>query len=239
MTGPLIRTSSLSVSYGDFQALDKVDFECFDGEFVSIVGKSGTGKSSFLNALAGFIAYEGSVVAPSSIGYVFQDYALFPWMRVEENIAFGLAHLAKPQRRERVLEMLERIEMSEFSRRYPPELSGGQIQRVALARALAPDPTVLLMDEPYGALDHHTRDRMQTWLLSVWEDSKKTVLFVTHYIEEAIFLADRVVVLRDRRFVADLKVPFSRPRKQDLRFSERFLDMKYEVLDYMENGDSA
>jgi ABC-type nitrate/sulfonate/bicarbonate transport system ATPase subunit len=90
------------------------------------------------------------------------------------------------------------------------------------------------MDEPYGALDHHTRERMQSWLLSVWEDSTKTVLFVTHYIDEAIFLADRVVVLREGRFIADLKIPFSRPRSQDLRFSERFLDVKHEVLDYME-----
>lgn len=218
--------------------MDKVDFACFDGEFISIVGKSGSGKSSFLNALAGFIPYEGTVGAPPGLGYVFQNYALFPWMTVRENIEYGLSQLPKQQRRKRVLEMLERIEMLELGKRYPSELSGGQIQRVALARALAPDPSVLLMDEPYGALDHHTRDRMQTWLLSLWQQSRKTVLFVTHYIEEAIFLADRIVVLRDKQFVADLKAPFSRPRRQELRFSERFLDMKHEVLDFMENDDS-
>jgi len=230
-----VRVTSLSVRYGDFQALDQVDFHCSHGEFVSIVGKSGTGKSSFLNALAGFIPYEGTVIVPASLGYVFQSYALFPWMTVEQNVAFGLAGMPRPDRRKRVGDLLQRIEMAELSKRYPAELSGGQVQRVALARALAPDPALLLMDEPYGALDHHTRERMQSWLLSVWEDSNKTVLFVTHYIDEAIFLADRVVVLTDKRFVADLRVPFSRPRSQDLRFSERFLDVKHEVLDYMES----
>ncbi len=235
MNRPPIMVDSLIVKYGDVRALDGVHFECAEGEFVSVVGMSGTGKSSFLNALAGLIPYDGTVLVPSSLGYVFQSHALFPWMTVQQNIHFGLCDLPKPERRKRVLEMLERIEMPQFSKRYPAELSGGQVQRVALARALAPDPGVLFMDEPYGALDHHTRDRMQTWLLSVWEQSRKTVLFVTHYIEEAIFLADRVVVLRDGRFVADLEVPFSRPRSQDLRFSERFLDLKHEVLDYMES----
>lgn len=229
-----VSVSSLSVRYDDSQILNAIDFECLENEFVSIVGKSGTGKSSFLNALAGFISYEGAVIVPPSLGYVFQNHALFPWMTVKQNIAFGIATMPRLDRRKRVEEMLQRIEMVEFSRRYPSELSGGQVQRVALARSLASDPTLLLMDEPYGALDHHTREKMQSWLLSVWEHSKKTVLFVTHYIEEAIFLADRVVVLREGRFVADLKVPFPRPRSQDLRFSERFLDVKHEVLDYME-----
>ncbi len=227
---------NLSVSYGTITALANVDFECYEGEFVTIVGKSGTGKSSFLNALAEFISYKGDIKIPGSLGYVFQSYALFPWMTVQKNIGFGLEGLNRSKKRERILEMLKHIDMAEYADRYPGQLSGGQIQRVALARALAPNPEILLMDEPYGALDHHTRDKMQNWLLSVWNKYKKTVLFVTHYIEEAIFLADRIVVLNDCKFVADIKVPFSRPRKDDLRFSEQFLDMKHLVLDYMENS---
>lgn len=232
-----IRVTQLSVAYNDFIALDTIDFKCKDGEFVSLVGKSGTGKSTFLNALSGFVPYQGKVEIRASVGYVFQNYALFPWMNVEKNIEFGLAGMERSQRRRRVREMLERIEMAEYARRFPSQLSGGQVQRVALARALAPDPDVLLMDEPYGALDHHTRDKMQDWLLNVWNESRKTVLFVTHYIEEALFLSDRVIVIRNKGFVADVNVPFARPRCDDLRFSERFLDMKHTVLDYMQDYD--
>lgn len=235
MSVPTIRVRRVSVRYDDFEALQDVNFECLNGEFVSIVGRSGTGKSSFLNALAGFVPYTGTIEVPQSLGYVFQSHALFPWMTVAKNIAFGLGDIARPERRRLVRELLERIEMVDFANRYPNELSGGQVQRVALARALAPDPEVLLMDEPYGALDHHTRDRMQDWLLSVWNDTRKTVLFVTHYIEEAIFLADRIVVVNERKFVTDMRVPFERPRHNDLRFTERFLDVKHAVLDYMES----
>lgn len=238
MTVPIIRVHEFSVAYDASLVLDEVDFECQAGQFVSIVGMSGCGKSTFLNALAGFIPYRGTKETPDGFGYVFQKHALFPWMTVEKNIGFALGDHTEKFRRERTRELLVRIQMESFGKRYPSELSGGQVQRVSLARALAQDPAVLLMDEPYGALDHHTRDRMQNWLLSVWSGSKKTVLFVTHYIEEAIFLSDRVVVLRDKKFVADLAVPFPRPRQDDLRFAERFLDMKHEILDFMENMEN-
>jgi len=236
MKPALIKAKNVTVAYGDSYALESVSFECQDGEFISIVGKSGVGKSTFLNAIAGFIPYEGEIQAPSNVGYVFQSYALFPWMTIAKNIEFGLEHLEKTARHQRVMEMLEKIDMAGFAKRYPSQLSGGQVQRVALARALAPDPAVLFMDEPYGALDHHTREKMQDWLLSVWKDTRKTVLFVTHYIEEAIFLADRIIVVNEKKFVADINVPFSRPRGADVRFSKTFLDMKHQVLEYMENG---
>jgi NitT/TauT family transport system ATP-binding protein len=233
--GPIVvRACNVSVAYGQDKPLRNVNVEIRDGEFVALVGKSGTGKSSFLNAIAGFISYDGIIELTGSIGYVFQSNALFPWFKVKENIAFGIRELPTGPRRAKVRNLLERIEMQGFAEQYPHQLSGGQIQRVALARALAPDPKVLLMDEPYAALDHHTREKMQTWLLSVWKDSQKTIIFVTHFIEEAIFLADRVVVLSEGRFSSEIQVPFARPRSDDLRFSERFLDLKKEILDYMQ-----
>lgn len=229
-----ISAAGVSVSYGDISVLEDVDFACNSGEFVAIVGKSGAGKSSCLKALAGLIPSRGKIHVPSHLGYVFQEYALFPWMTVRGNIEFGLKALARRKRRDRVAQMLKKIHMADLADRYPCQLSGGQVQRVALARALAPDPDALLMDEPYGAIDHHTRERMQDWLLSIWRETRKTVLFVTHYVEEAIFLADRIVVVRDKHFVADLDVPFSRPRQPELRFSDRLLEMKHKVLDHME-----
>ena len=234
MESVVVRACNLSVTYGQNQPLRDVDFVSREGEFVALVGKSGTGKSSFLNALAGFISFQGEVELMGTVGYVFQSNSLFPWFRVEDNIAFGIRDMPMGPRKDRVRELLERIEMGDLARQYPHQLSGGQIQRVALARALAPNPSVLLMDEPYAALDHHTRERMQNWLLSIWKDSRKTIIFVTHFIEEAIFLADRVVVLSEGRFVTEVPVPFARPRSDDLRFSERFLDLKKEILDYMQ-----
>jgi NitT/TauT family transport system ATP-binding protein len=230
----VVRASNVSVAYGRNLTLQNVDFVAREGEFVALVGKSGTGKSSFLNALAGFISHQGTVEVTGTLGYVFQSNALFPWFTVEGNIAFGIREVPADQRRARVLDLLDRTEMRDLAKRYPYQLSGGQIQRVALARALALDATILLMDEPYAALDHHTREKMQNWLLSIWQGSRKTIIFVTHFIEEAIFLADRIVILSSGHFVTEISVPFTRPRSDDLRFSERFLDLKKAILDYMQ-----
>jgi NitT/TauT family transport system ATP-binding protein len=186
-----------------------------------------------LNALAGFVPYAGRIVRPDAIGYVFQDHALFPWMTVEKNVAFGLEGIPHADRRRRTAEMLDRVGLTDFSRKYPHELSGGQMQRVALARTLAPNPSLILMDEPYAALDHHTRDAMQMWLLSIWEQSRNSVVFVTHYVEEAIYLADRILVLGPGRIAAELKVPLPRPRAPRLRFLQRFMDTKSLVLETM------
>lgn len=233
MSKSYIDVSKLSVSYGSIIVLKDLHFRCDDGEFVSIVGKSGAGKSSFLNALSGFIPYHGNIKIPKNIGYVFQKNALFPWLTVRQNIGFGLTNLSKKEKKKHIDEMLKRIEMKEYSKQYPQQLSGGQIQRVALARALAPDPDVIFMDEPYGALDHHIRDKMQEWLLSIWQLSKMTVLFVTHYIEEAVFLADRIVVINSKSIVHDMHIPFKRPRDNKIRFSKKFLDIKHQILDVM------
>lgn len=229
----IIEVEQLSIKYDDKSILKNVNFSCYAGEFVSIVGKSGTGKSSFLNALANFIPYTGHIKIPSDIGYIFQNYALFPWMTVEDNIGFGIENKSKSEKQNITKELLSKIDMNSFSQRYPSQLSGGQIQRVALARAFAKNPSIILADEPYGALDHHTRDKMHEWLLSILNKSIKTVIFVTHYIEEAIFLSDRVIVLKDSSFVANIEITFAKPRTNQLKFSADFIAMKEKILSFM------
>lgn len=235
MTDSVICTESLGVSYGDTTVIEGIDFSCKKGEFVAIVGGSGSGKSTFLNALAGFIRFEGMVSISPNLGYLFQDFALFPWMTVKDNIGFGLLNCNLSQREEKVAELLSRIGMTEFSDRYPQQLSGGQAQRVAIARTFAPDPDVILMDEPYSSLDHYTRDNMQEWLLKLLQEAAvignaKTVLLVTHYLDEAIFLADRILVLKHGKFIDELLVPFDRPRVSDIRFSNEFAETKLALL---------
>lgn len=230
MTKPAIQAGNLSVRYGSFSALESVDLRIGTGEFVSIVGTSGSGKTTLLNALAGFVQSTGSVNVPDKIGVVFQDYSVFPWMTVSKNIAFGLNELEHKNQEATIQHYLELIQMEDKASKYPGELSGGQVQRVAIARAFAPEPYLILMDEPFGSLDRHTRERMQHWLLKVWNERHKTIVFVTHDIEEAVFLSDRVIVLRDRRIDSDFMVTFERPRSEQLKVSEEFLRLKQQVL---------
>jgi NitT/TauT family transport system ATP-binding protein len=232
--GTHIGVSGLRVSYEGLEILHGIDFEIRSGEFVSIVGKSGSGKSSLLHALAGFIESEGRIHAPTEIGMVFQNYAVFPWLTVQGNIALGLNGLPAQTRAHVIEKSLEMIDLSEEAHKYPFQLSGGQAQRVALARALAPDPEVILMDEPFGALDTFTRDRMQTWLLELWGRSQKTVLFVTHNLDEAVFLSDRIIVLGAGEILGEFPVQFTRPRSERLKFASTFVDLKRCILERME-----
>ena len=163
----IIEVRDLCVSYGDHAVLDAVNLKVRNGEFVSIVGQSGCGKSTLLLALAGFIAYQGQVTVPEHIGMVFQNYAVFPWLTVRGNIAFGLHELGALERENVIAHHLRLVGLEDHAHKYPAQLSGGQTQRVALARALAPRPKVVFMDEPFGALDMFTRERMQEWLEDV------------------------------------------------------------------------
>ncbi|MCH7883455.1 ABC transporter ATP-binding protein [Patescibacteria group bacterium] len=225
-----IQVKNLSVHYDDCCALNDVNFEAKKGEFVAIVGKSGSGKTTFLHALANFIPFSGQVTIPKTVGVVFQQYAVFPWFTASENIAFGLENYNSEKQQQIIQEHLKLAELEDKKDKYPGELSGGQVQRVALARSLAHNPEVLLMDEPYGALDAYTREKMQQWLLDVWMTCKKTIVFVTHNIEEAMFLADRVLVLSNKRFIKELKVPFARPRQEEVKFTPEFNELRKEIL---------
>jgi NitT/TauT family transport system ATP-binding protein len=220
-------------------ALDDCTFTVPEGEFVTLLGPSGCGKSTALDLIAGFtrpstgtVSVGGrEVVRPGpDRAVVFQDTALFPWLRVEDNIAFGLrvgglADVAK------VDELLDRVGLREFRRRYPAELSGGMRQRVALARVLALESDVLLMDEPFGALDAQTRGLMQEFLTGIWERDRRTVLFVTHDLDEAVFLADRVLVMTARpgRIKRELVVDLPRPRAPDIMATPRFHTLRDEI----------
>jgi NitT/TauT family transport system ATP-binding protein len=210
---------------GEVVAIDGLDFTANTGEFVSIVGPSGCGKSTFLYIVGGFVdATSGTltcdgepVTSPDpSRGIVFQEFVLFPWKTVMGNVTYGLAEQGVPrsERRERAQTLIETVKLSGFETHYPKELSGGMKQRVALARTLIMDPDVLLMDEPFGSLDAQTRVVLQSELLQLWEGAKKTVLFVTHSVDEAIYLADKVYVLSSRpaRVKAVMDVDLPRPR---------------------------
>ena len=206
-------------------ALDGIDLEIGDDEFLTILGPSGCGKTTLLNIIAGFdransgdVRLDGEVILKPGPdrGVVFQEYALFPWLTVEQNIEFGLRErrVAKAQRRARVREQIASVGLSGFERRYPQELSGGMRQRVAIARALVNDPKILLLDEPFAALDAQTRTLMQQELLRVWSAARRTAIFITHNIEEAILLGDRVVVMTARpgRIKEIVTVNLPRPR---------------------------
>jgi len=207
-------------------ALDGIDLDVAPGEFVCLLGPSGCGKSTLLNAIAGFapptagtvLANGRPVTGPGpDRAMVFQEYALFPWMTVEANVGFGLELRGEPRQvvREKVSALLRQLGLSDFRDRFPKDLSGGMRQRVAIARVLAIDPPMLLMDEPFGALDALTRRNLQDELLRLWAELGKTVVFVTHGIEEAIYLADRVVVMTYRPGRVKQIVPVKLPRPRD------------------------
>jgi NitT/TauT family transport system ATP-binding protein len=228
---------------GETTALEKTSFNINDGEFVTILGPSGCGKSTILRIIAGLeeptsgqVLLDGKEISgpDSDRGMVFQSYTLYPWLTVKENIAFGLQlkGISKKEREDVAEHYLQLIGLKGFEQHYPIQLSGGMKQRVAIARALANDPKILLMDEPFGALDAQTRNIMQEVLLKAWEDSKKTVLFITHDIDEAIFLADSVYVMTARPGRLKKKIPITldRPREFSIKGTSEFLTYKEELL---------
>ena len=226
----------------DTRAVDNVSFKIKEGEFISIVGPSGCGKTTLINLIAGFerptkgkISLNGEAVLSSGSdrGVVFQKYTCFPWLTVQQNVEFGLKILGvtTEKRFEIASDYITTVGLAGFEHEYPKNLSGGMQQRVALARSLATNPSILLMDEPFGALDTQTRRFMQDLLLQIWKQTNKTVLFVTHDVDEAIFMSDRVLVMSARpgTIREEVRVKLKRPRNVKIEFSPEYVALKKKV----------
>jgi ABC-type nitrate/sulfonate/bicarbonate transport system ATPase subunit len=225
-------------------ALQPTSLAVADNDFITILGPSGCGKSTLLRIVAGLdqptsgrVLLDGAAVAGPGAdrGMVFQSYTLFPWLTIRENVCFGLRerNLSRAEQDERSAYWLAKVGLTGFEHHYPKQLSGGMQQRTALARALANDPKILLLDEPFGALDNQTRSLMQELLLAIWETDRKTILFVTHDIEEAIFMANRVVVMSARpgRIKAEVAVPIPHPRKYTVKTTPEFSALKAQLTE--------
>lgn len=224
---------------GEVVALNGVNLDIHENEFITVVGPSGCGKSTLLNIIAGLssstsgkVYCDGKEVTGTGTdrGVVFQQYALFPWLTVKKNVMFGLEMQGKPK--EEAAEIADRyikmVDLQDFADHYPKELSGGMKQRVAIARAYAANPSILLMDEPFGALDAQTRTQLQEELIKTWEKERKTCFFITHDVDEAIILGNRVIIMSARpgriKEIVDIDIPF--PRDQATKLSKAFLDVK-------------
>lgn len=245
-----IVVDSLTKSYdskaGSFVALDHVSAHIYDNEFVTLVGPSGCGKSTMLRIIAGL---EDATSGAASIsgrkidgpgadrGVVFQSYTLFPWLSVRDNIEFGLELKNIPKNKRRVVSdrYLELVNLTKFANSYPKELSGGMKQRVAIARALANSPEMLLMDEPFAALDAQTRNDMQELLLNIQKHEKATIMFITHDIEEAIFLSERLYVMKSRpgRIVKEIEIPLHMRQNKEIKDTEPFVKLKHEIVELL------
>ena len=234
------KKTNLKITAEGVIAVQEFNLEIADKEFVVFVGPSGCGKSTLLNIIAGLheatsgeVLVDGVKVEGTGVdrGVVFQQYALFPWLTVKKNVMFGLnlkKGMTEAEREETAMKYIKMVGLEKFVNAYPKELSGGMKQRVAIARAYAVNPSLLLMDEPFGALDAQTRTQLQTELLKTWEEEKKTCFFITHDVEEAILLASRVVVMSARpgriKEVIDIDIPY--PRNQETKMLPRFTELK-------------
>jgi NitT/TauT family transport system ATP-binding protein len=243
--GLALQAKGVRMSYVDPQsgdrllAIERIDLDIAEGEFVSIVGPSGCGKSTFLKIINGLLpSSEGDIeVRKADHGrdhaMVFQDSALFPWYTIVNNVAYGLicSGVKKKEAQARALPFIEMVGLKGFESKYPYQLSGGMQQRANLARALTVDPEILLMDEPFAALDAQTREVMQAELLRIWNQANKTVLFITHQIDEAIFLSDRVVVMSARpgKILADITIELPRPRDLEIKRTPRFIEYSDQI----------
>jgi NitT/TauT family transport system ATP-binding protein len=258
MTSIALQASGIRKRYAkDGRVLEVLDIESFtvrEGEFITVIGPSGCGKSTFLHIIGGFIPADGGTIrvygnavngpGPDR-GMMFQEFALFPWKTVAGNVAWGLEAqgMAKAQVKPIVEKYLDIMGLADFRNHYPAEISGGMKQRAALARVLAFDPKVLLMDEPFGALDAQTRETMQEEVTRIWERTRKTIVFVTHDIEEAVYLGDRVVVLSARpgRIREEVRIDLPRPRGLEIKKSAQCHEYRNYIWDLIrsESGRAA
>ncbi|WP_208590609.1 ABC transporter ATP-binding protein [Gracilibacillus suaedae] len=234
-----LELENISKSFGEKNILDHLDLRVNDGEFVSLLGPSGSGKSTIFHMIGGlYQADHGTILLDNeaingkkgSISYMPQTPSLFPWRTVLENVVLSVELHQKPDK-QKALEMLERAGLKDYANAYPHELSGGMRQRVAFVRSLLSPQSFICLDEPFSALDEFTRLEMQKWLLTIWEQERPSVLFVTHHIEEAIFLSDRVLVLGSKpaNVIKEFTIDFKRPRNEELTLTQEFLEKKKEI----------
>ena len=243
-------TKYYQTNSGPLHALDNFSIGVEDGEFVSVVGPSGCGKTTLLWSMAGLHSLTDGAVRLDGlpvdgphpqIGMVFQEANLLPWRNLLRNIQLPFEIKHQRPDMNRIRHLLERVGLAGFERKYPRELSGGMQQRASIVRALSFDPSVLLMDEPFGALDAFTRDEMNMMVEQIWLETRKTIIFITHNIAEAIFLSDRVFVMSARpgRLARTFTVDYPRPRSLDIMAERHFFDMVNEIKGYIEHGTSA
>ena len=246
----LLDLSAVAKTFGDQVVLAPTDLEVTEGSFVSIVGPSGCGKSTLFNIIAGLLEPDGGAVnlqgrsvvgATGQVGYMLQKDLLVPWRTVEDNITMvaRLTRKVTSADRDEARQIAERYGLGDYLDHYPTALSGGMRQRVAFMRTLVTRHQLLLLDEPFGALDAQTRLDMQRWLLDVWRESGRTVLFITHDVDESIFLSDRILVMSPRpgRIVADLANTLARPREIDILTDPTFVELKSQILRLLHGGE--
>ncbi|MCI5967987.1 ABC transporter ATP-binding protein [Helicobacter sp.] len=239
----MISLRNISKNYGDYLALRNVNLDFYKGEFITLLGASGCGKTTLLNIIGGFEAFDSGEIRieketflkqtkPNACVKIFQDYALLPWLNVLENVQFALQAQGAKESERIAKEYLKSVHLESFEMRFPAQLSGGQKQRVALARALCVQPKILLLDEPFSALDNFTRNALQNELLEIKQNLKTTMIFVTHDIDEALYLGDRVIILKPNpgEVVADIKVKLNKNDRNSLEF----LRLKREIAEYLE-----
>jgi NitT/TauT family transport system ATP-binding protein len=244
-----VRCSNLCVGFQDgsrrIEALKNLTFECADGEFLSVLGPSGCGKTTLLRVLAGLVKPDSGQIEPTAsslngnkrILLVFQEDSLFPWMTVLQNATFGLEMqgVLKSTRDERARELLGRMGISKREHSYPYQLSMGMKQRVAVIRCFLSEPGLMLMDEPFGALDSQTRSTLQQELLTLWDQKRNSVIFVTHDVEEALLLSDRILVLSSQpgTVVGEIRVQLPHPRSTEITLTEEFLSLKRKIFHFL------
>lgn len=244
----LLSIENVSKRFGQNEVIHNLSLQVKQGEFVSILGPSGSGKSTIFNLIGGLLSPdEGTIRLQNekingkrgSVSYMPQTPSLLPWRTILQNVILG-QELQGETNRERAQEMIQKAGLGDYIHSYPHELSGGMKQRVAFIRALLSPQPIILLDEPFSALDELTRLDMQKWLLDIWETHRPTILFVTHNIEEALFLSDRIFVLANRpaHVISELTVPFSRPRNEDLLLEDRFLESKRTVHFALKGSES-
>jgi NitT/TauT family transport system ATP-binding protein len=249
----VIKLENVTKSIGNLEILENVGFSVNKGEFLCMVGPSGCGKTTLLKCIAGLRDYEGEISIDGQkseginrkIGYVFQEFSLFPFRTVKGNMEFGMEiqKIPRREREEKRRSLLELIRLQEFENAYPHELSGGMQKKVAIARALATDPEIMLMDEPFVSLDAQTRNMLQKELLRIWQKTLKTIIFVTHNVDEAVFLGDRVLVLTRRPAQIKREFPIDVERERD-RTSPEFVSVRKKILrelevEYVEQVDTG